>query len=365
MRPLRRVQVLALLACGCGQVAEPAPDGGEADAGQLDAGQADAGQPDGGSPGGEVDAGAMRIFRDGGILLGAFLNKATTDAATVAAQLGRPLAYEMNYTDWSQPMLTSHQGWVSDVLARGALPQLSWQFDQTNFPTCDGVRFDDVLDGGQDAVILKAAQDLKSVPSVVMLRLWWEMNGGWYCQNERHQATPGSCDGTAKFRAAWRRVHDVFADAGASNVVWIWAPSHQDVTQGACANHWSDYYPGDAYVDVVGADGYNKFRDGGTIDASQPWTSFADLFTPIYEAYPGKPFMIAETNTAEDPADAGAKPAWVNDARAYLKQFMPRTVGFTWFVKGPVNGDPDDYRLDTSPQSLDAIRAMAQDPVFR
>jgi hypothetical protein len=35
---------------------------------------------------------------------------------------------------------------------------------------------------------------------------------------------------------------------GATNVRWIWAPSHQDPGDPVC-NHWSLYYPGDAYVE--------------------------------------------------------------------------------------------------------------------
>jgi len=357
------------IACGGGSSTEPpAVTGGDAAVDAIPSGDAASGGDDGG--GGPTDAAGdassappMAPFPADGALFGAFVNQGTTTPEAVAQELGRPLAFEMAYFAWGDDFSTAKQGWLPAVLARRAIPELSWQLDGSD--DCSGVHFDDVTTGAQDNVIRAAARALKAVaPSWVLLRPWWEMNGGWYCTNVKHQSTPGTCDGTQKYVAAWRHVHDLFVSEGATNVRWIWAPSHQDPGDSKC-NHWSLYYPGDAYVDAVGVDGYNKFRigDGGGPDANMPWTSFHDIFQPIYDEYATKPFIVAETASAEDPATDGRKAQWITDALAAMKT-MPRLKAFTWFIKGPVKGDPDDYSLCTSQGAFDAYAAMANDPFF-
>ncbi len=62
-----------------------------------------------------------------------------------------------------------------------------------------------------------------------------EMNGYWY---------PWGFTGTtaAQFVAAWRRIHGLFAAAGASNVIWVWNPN---VISAEPQLELSAYYPGD------------------------------------------------------------------------------------------------------------------------
>src|SRR5438477_654456 len=74
----------------------------------------------------------------------------------------------------------------------------------------------------------------------------------------------------ARYIAAWRRIHDRFVAAGATNVVWVWAPNVTDVEGGP---ETMAYYPGDAYVDWTGVDGYNW----GTSDPSFAWQSFKEV----------------------------------------------------------------------------------------
>jgi mannan endo-1,4-beta-mannosidase len=61
--------------------------------------------------------------------------------------------------------------------------------------------------GGYDWYINAWAQDFKSLPYTVVLRLDWEENGWWY-----GWATGGSAPANthASYVAMWRHVHDVF-----------------------------------------------------------------------------------------------------------------------------------------------------------
>jgi hypothetical protein len=119
----------------------------------------------------------------------------------------------------------------------------------------------------------------------------------------------------AGFVAAWRKIHQVFAAQGATNVRWVLTMTAWAFTDGS-ANAW---YPGDSYVDAIAADGYNwdKCRT-----ASGKWVSFGTVFSGLraYGAkHPSKQLMIWEFGSVEDNATSGRKAAWWNEARQTLR----------------------------------------------
>jgi mannan endo-1,4-beta-mannosidase len=89
----------------------------------------------------------------------------------------------------------------------------------------------------QRAAALKTLQDSGVV---VIWRPFLEMNGGWFWW--------GNGDVTA-FVALWRHMFNYFTTTkGLHNLLWNYSPNiGANVTK---------YYPGDAYVDIVGLDGY-------------------------------------------------------------------------------------------------------------
>ena len=101
--------------------------------------------------------------------------------------------------------------------------------------------------GQYDDMIRSRAQAVKALGEKVLIRWMWEMDGREKAENTQHPAL---------YIAAWRHIHDVFAEEGASNVQWVWCPN-------ATAFRIEDdrnapaYYPGDDYVDWICADGYN------------------------------------------------------------------------------------------------------------
>src|SRR5262249_29315432 len=104
--------------------------------------------------------------------------------------------------------------------------------------------------------------------------------------------------------SAYRHIHDIFVAEGATNVVWAWCPNVTD-TDGTNKTTM-DYYPGDAYVDWTGVDGYNW----GTI-YGDPWQSFQEVFAKIYPllAAKGKPILIGEMASTEM---GGDKAKWID-----------------------------------------------------
>jgi hypothetical protein len=139
------------------------------------------------------------------------------------------------------------------------------------------------------------------------------------------------------FTQAWRRMHDVFTQQGATNVKWVWSPLQEDVPQ-TNANRFERYYPGRAYVDVFALDGYNF---GANFPHFRGWRSFRTIFSDAYRRMlrmGPQPVWVAEVGSA---AEGGNKAAWVRDMfRTALK--MRRLQAIVWM--DTVSKDEGDWR---------------------
>ena len=160
----------------------------------------------------------------------------------------------------------------------GALPIVRWEpFDAP---------LGDIADGRHDAYVTAFAEAVRALNVPIALTFAHEMNGHWYPWGSRRHTA-------ADFVRAWRRLHDLFARAGATNVIWTWTPN---VISGAPGIALKPYYPGDRYVDWVGLDGYYT-RTG-------PQT-YRRLFGPTMAEvgrFTARPFLIVETGAEPGPA---------------------------------------------------------------
>lgn len=248
----------------------------------------------------------------------------------VESYLGRRIDISNHYFPWEKPLPTWREAWD---LSEGRIPMISW----------DGTSTSLILDGSQDAVIDAAADGIKALNGTVFLRFFWEMDG---------YKKADVVESPSKFIAAWRYIHDRFAARGVTNVVWVWCPNAWAFTAGTA----SRYYPGDAYVDWVAADGYNW----GTIGHSKKWTSLHSVFKSFYAwgAAKGKPMMIAETASVEQ---GGDKASWIAQAASDLQSKLPKIRAFVWFDS--IDG-PYDWRIDTTQSAYGAFRTVARTPFF-
>jgi hypothetical protein len=98
------------------------------------------------------------------------------------------------------------------------------------------------------------------------------------------------------------------------------------------------YYPGDAYIDVVGDDLYDIRGHGATWPAAEK----------LYTAHPGKPFAFAEWGLwgVDDPTFVRTMAKWVRTHR--------RTEFIAYFAGKPGSV----FDLATKPASLAAYRAL-------
>jgi hypothetical protein len=139
-----------------------------------------------------------------------------------------------------------------------------------------------------------------------------EMNGNW---------VPYGLD-PVNFKLAYRRIQQIFADEGvpSASARWVFAP-----------NGWSapgtpgfeNYYPGDAYVDVVGFSSYNfGYCPVNDQPAWQtPVTVYHEYIDRMIAMAPSKPIFIAQTATSsytKSGKSVAAKNQWLTDAYNYV-----------------------------------------------
>jgi Glycosyl hydrolase family 26 len=277
-----------------------------------------------------------------GALLGAFVGTGTI--AQLESTLGRKLAVSHNFYGWTDDWTT----WVRSTLASGYIPLVTWE----TWVNSVGIPLDDIINGGHDAMIRTRAQACQSIGQRFFLRWGHEMNGNWYPWDGSHNGA--SAAATTKYIAAYRHIHDLFAAAGATNALWVFSPN-VDSVPGDAWNQWSNYYPGDGYVDWMAFDGYNW----GTVQTGSTWRTFTNVAGAIYAglAAKGKPIMIPETASAEQ---GGDKAAWIAAILPALKTSYPMIKAFVWFHMNKET----DWRIDSSPQARDAFVPMARDAYF-
>jgi beta-mannanase len=262
---------------------------------------------------------------------------AAIDDAERAA--GRHVDQVMWYVHWGGPWSTFNAADVRSVIGRGSTPVITWMSDDPSATSQGAYTAQAILGGRYDAYIRAWAAGLRDAGGAVLLRLDHEMNGNWYSWS------PGVNGQTAAgYVAVWRHVHDIFAAAGATNVQWVWSPNIAFPGSAPLAG----LYPGDAYVDRVGIDGYNW----GASDRAHTWQSFAGVFDATLSqvaALTSRPTMIAEVASTEM---GGDKAAWIGDFFAGLAR-RPAISGFVWF-----DADKEtDWRLDSSPPARSSFAA--------
>jgi hypothetical protein len=234
------------------------------------------------------------------------------------------------------------------VRQQGALPLVTWEpWNWSAGATQPAYRLSRITSGAHDAYIRRFALQARAYRHPVYLRFAPEMNGDW---NPWSEKVNGNRRGD--YVRAWRHVHSVFRRAGARNVRWVWTP---------IVNHWHStplphVFPGNAWVDVVGLDGYNW----GSTKPYLGWQSFSEVFGPSLSAVrrlSRRPLWITEVGSTEQ---GGDKAEWVHDMFAAIRR-DPRISALVWF-----NADKEtDWRVNSSPATLAAFQAGLRSSLYR
>jgi beta-mannanase len=195
-----------------------------------------------------------------------------------------------------------------------------------------------VAAGKYDAYFRSYAQAAKAFGHPVVLSFDHEMNGGWYPWGAGRTAP-------AVYVAAWRHVVNVFRTAGAVNVTWLWTVNSTNVARDSLRQWW----PGAAYVNMVGVDGYYYFQTD----------TFASVFGATIaqiRTFASVPVLISETAVGTT-ADRAAQ---IRGLFAGMR--ADRVLGLVWFDETQHKGVyHQDWRLEDDPAALSAFRAAARE----
>ena len=263
------------------------------------------------------------------------------------AVLGRQVPQVVVFRDFSQgfPDLDARE-----ARARGKVLQITWE--PWHFSNKNAVKMSDIAAGKYDKYIDSFAAASRAFGGELSIRFAHEMNGNWYpwCL-----ANTGQSPKT--YLAAYRRVHDRFRAAGASNVRWVWCFNAESVPN----TRWNDpfsAYPGDDYVDAVAIDGYNF---GDTLAHSR-WQSFETIFAAPYaralQKFPRQPILIGETGCA---STGGDKTKWLREMDRSLRGNLARIESVTWFEAAK----EADWRLVSSPAAASEAKKVWSQTYYR
>ena len=277
------------------------------------------------------------------IQLGVYLPGGGGNASTLddySNLVGRKPDIFLVFRDMSGPLLYSSE--ASNLRARGETPMVTLEPYTSN-----GVAsFADIAAGKYDSFFREEADGVRGLGMTVMIRFAHEMNllsSDW---------GPNKAGNTGNnYVEAWRHIVTIFRQEGAGNVQWVWAPN---VDYGG--RPFSQFYPGDEWVDYVGLDGYNW----GTSEGDS-FAGFSKIFASSYATISqlsSKPLIISETASSEV---GGSKAAWIEEAFfTTIPQQMPRVSAVIWF-----NEDKErDWPVDSSQSSLAAYRKVVASSLY-
>ncbi len=140
--------------------------------------------------------------------------------------------------------------------------------------------------------------------------------------------------GTATdFKAAYARVVTIFRQQGATNVRFVlqltdWS-FRTVTTDRVYAGKW---YPGDAYVDIIGADAYNWYTCG---EGRGKWLDLSTIISPLlaFGKAHGKLVALPEFGVTKDSRRA----TWLTNAKNYLVANESWFAAAYYFNHAPTN----------------------------
>ncbi len=228
---------------------------------------------------------------------------------------------------------------VSDARAEGATVYLNIN----SYHLVNGVKtcypFADVAAGAEDALLQPWVTDLKAYdyPRTIL--------------TFHHEPTAGSpsqpnCGTAPEYVAAFDHVFTYFRSHGIT-YPFAWTMVASAFGQGT-AGRWQ---PPAGDFQIVGVDGYNRNLSG-------QWRTPEFIFSPAeqYAAALGKPLLIGEIGSVEDPLDPTHKAAWITAAASLFRSYGD-VVAVEW-------NDKDPFRPDTSSAALSAWVAASQLPFY-
>jgi len=256
------------------------------------------------------------------LLWGAFIgDAANNDLTNFESLVGKKMNYYVKFESWQNNFPSEL---VTNIGKQKKTLVIFWE---------PSFGYDNIINKSQDTYIKKFAADAKAYGYPVILVPFPEMN-----LNEEAWGYGQSNNTAAKFKLAWKHVHSLFAKS--SNVKFGLAYNRVSLPD-VSGNKFRDYYPGSAYVNYLGVDGFNF---------SDPGNNFAQTFDkPMKElSIYNKPIIIFSMATVAGPSKAN----WIKTGLGSQVKTYKNLVGWIWFNQG---GSPN-WLIDSDPSSFQAFK---------
>lgn len=172
----------------------------------------------------------------------------------------------------------------------------------------------------------------------------------------------------ADFRAAWRHMHTVFKDVGATNAVWTWVMTGSEENLERAGQLW----PGNDVVDWISWNAYNgsgcnsgSVKPGNyrTVQESiEPFYTWVKTQGPKLGIDPTKPMKISEMGSVLYRAEPARTADWYAQIPRALESFPEIKAVTLWASE---TSKACNYRFQDQPEILDAVGRAAQAPLLR
>ena len=286
---------------------------------------------------------------ESGCYIGAFIENDYTIQGVVSAweQMTRKKhASYFTYVGYGRPF---PEAWVEKLKTAGAAPHIA--FEPNN-------GLDEVVDGPY----LRAwARDAARAKCPIFLRWASEMNGKTWTKYS---------DSTALYIEKFRLVAQIMREE-APNVAMVWTPFVEPENLSA-QSHIDEYYPGDEWVDWVGANIYAVYVNDGDPLRPASQKDIVQALRFIVEKYGArKPIHISEfaatiycKGSAADTVDFAI--ARMNQFYGAIRTQFPDVKSVNWFCWDTIRANQrnNNYSIIDDGRALAAYRKVVADPHF-
>jgi len=259
--------------------------------------------------------------------------------------IGRKYAIDHRYYDWGSILPSPYERWTE---AQGRVPMVN--LCACHFNSSTVVSWKEIASGADDAYITSLADGFAFFGKPVFFVFDGEAE---------NKLKGGEWGGPPDYRNAFRHIVEIFRAHGANNVAFMWVTTAYafEAASGQVQDVKS-MYPGDDVVDWIASDPYNFNHSGA-------WHSLSREMDTWYQwartEHPDKPLALAEWGSKEDPKDPERKAKWFEDALRDLSTKYRAVKAVVYFDEEKhENGTINDWRIDTSPASLDAFARIGR-----
>jgi mannan endo-1,4-beta-mannosidase len=195
---------------------------------------------------------------------------------------------------------------VAKQNARGAINSFSWHprnpatkgdsWDTSVGPVHDMVTKGTALNDTLNVWLERAADFLGSLKDdkgnriAVLFRPWHEHTGTWFWWG-KDKCSPED------YKALWHITREVFDSKGLDNIIWVYSPDKlENVAE------YTERYPGDDYVDILGTDAYHFNGEAGLAEYRERVGRQLDAALALSQKN-GKMIALSETGSESLPMD--------------------------------------------------------------